>query len=185
MKIVFLNTWNARLREAVADFIAQQARDTDVFCFQEAHDEMKSLCADIIPEYKVFTSDKSLTEDDSFQQAIYVKEGIDVVSSGVLLENEPECGLGLYVEVRTGNGNVFVCDFHGISRPVDKLDNPARINQSQQLVEFFADKDGLKIIGGDFNILPETKSIHMFKTHGYRNLIREFKIKTTRNRLAS
>ena len=186
MKIVFLNTWNGRVREEIAEFIKQQARDTDLFCFQEVHDEMMPLCRDILPNYKEFSSYKSVTDDDYFLQATYVKEGIGIISSGVLLEREPDCGLGLYVEVRTGsmNQNVFICNFHGISRPVDKLDNPSRLNQSRALIEFFGAKEGLKIIGGDFNILPETKSIKMFEMSGYSNLVKDFEIKTTRNRLA-
>jgi endonuclease/exonuclease/phosphatase family metal-dependent hydrolase len=42
----------------------------------------------------------------------------------------------------------------------------------------------MKIIGGDFNLLPETKSAQMFEENDYRSLIKEFRIRTTRNRLA-
>ena len=40
------------------------------------------------------------------------------------------------------------------------------------------------MIGGDFNLAPETKSIAMLTENGYRDLIKDFKIRTTRNRLA-
>jgi endonuclease/exonuclease/phosphatase family metal-dependent hydrolase len=45
-------------------------------------------------------------------------------------------------------------------------------------------KEGIQIIGGDFNILPETESIRMFKDQGYADLIKDFSIRTTRNRFA-
>jgi endonuclease/exonuclease/phosphatase family metal-dependent hydrolase len=46
-----------------------------------------------------------------------------------------------------------------------------------------ARKPGLKIIGGDLNLMPDTESVRMFAANGYRDLIAEFKIPTTRNRL--
>ena len=40
------------------------------------------------------------------------------------------------------------------------------------------------MVGGDFNLMPDTKSINLFENSGYRNLIKEFDIKETRNRFA-
>lgn len=40
------------------------------------------------------------------------------------------------------------------------------------------------IIGGDFNMFPENESIRMFEKNGYQDLIKNFGIKTTRNRIA-
>lgn len=41
---------------------------------------------------------------------------------------------------------------------------------------------GIKILGGDFNTLPDEKSITMFETAGYKSLIKDFAVNTTRNR---
>lgn len=59
-----------------------------------------------------------------------------------------------------------------------------RLRQSEKIINFFNDKKGLKIIGGDFNLNPDTKSVMMFEKAGYRNLIKEFDIKSTRNKLS-
>jgi endonuclease/exonuclease/phosphatase family metal-dependent hydrolase len=89
----------------------------------------------------------------------------------------------LYIEAQQGDQSVFICNFHGMSRPVNKLDDPNRLLQSKALINFFKDK-GRVVIGGDFNIFPETESIAMFEEGGYRDLIKEFDIKTTRNQVA-
>ena len=69
-------------------------------------------------------------------------------------------------------------------RPGHKLDTPVRLRQSKLILDFLKDKVGSKIIGGDFNLLPETRSVEMFEKAGYRNLIKEFGIKNTRNKFA-
>ena len=46
------------------------------------------------------------------------------------------------------------------------------------------DKVGPKIIGGDFNLNPDTESIKMFEEAGYKNLIKDFKIENTRNEIS-
>ncbi len=38
-------------------------------------------------------------------------------------------------------------------------------------------------MGGDFNVLPETKSIQLLEAAGMRNLVREFGITSTRSPL--
>jgi len=39
-------------------------------------------------------------------------------------------------------------------------------------------------LGGDFNLYPQTKSIKIFEEAGYRNLIKDFGVKETRNKFA-
>jgi endonuclease/exonuclease/phosphatase family metal-dependent hydrolase len=69
---------------------------------------------------------------------------------------------------------------HGTSHPANKLDTPDRIAQSQKILDAIADIEGEKIIMGDFNLFPNTKSIRMIEESGYRNLVVENNIKTTR-----
>ncbi len=184
LKIVFLNTWNGKIREEFSDFIKKQSIDTDIFCFQEAYDEMRQLAIDILPDYNELAAYKFVIEDDDFPQATYIRKNIEVISSGTILENQKNTGLGIFHEIKVGENNVFITNFHGISKPGNKLDNPERILQSESLIKFWKDKPGLKIIGGDFNLFPETKSIKMFTKNRYRDLIKEYKVPTTRNRLA-
>ena len=142
---------------------------------------MRKTYLNILSEYDVYANEKFLSETDSFAQAIYVRKGIKVVSSGSVLQETAGTGLGLYVELETNGKRLFVCNFHGISRPVDKLDNPERILQSKTLIEFFKRKTSV-IIGGDFNAFPNTKSIKMFSDQGYADLIDVYAVKNTRNR---
>jgi endonuclease/exonuclease/phosphatase family metal-dependent hydrolase len=182
MKIIFLNVWNGKVRNEISEFIKEQSLDTDIFCFQEVYGEMKILCKNLLSEYKEISAYKFVVEDDDFPQATYIRKNIDISSSQAIFERETNCGLGIYVQIKSGNKNVHVCNFHGLSKPGNKLDNPDRLKQSQGLIKFFENKAGLRIIGGDFNLLPQTKSVRMFNENGYRDLIDEYRIKTTRNR---
>jgi len=183
MKILFLNAWNAQLHDDLAAYITSEARDTDIFCFQEAYDDMKSLCDALLTDFTRYADYKYVTEDDNFPQVTYVRKGISVVSSGSILQDKSQTGLGLYVETEVRGKHFFICNFHGMSRPVDKLDDPNRISQSKALIESFVGKRQV-IIGGDFNLFPDTESIQMFEKQGYRDLIKEYKVKTTRNQIA-
>lgn len=182
MKIVFLNTWNGKIVEGITEFVREQSRDTDIFCFQEVHAEMRPICQNILTDYEEFFAFKTI-EGIDYAQATYVHKKIKVIEIVEALNERTGCGFGLNVKI-TIDGQIFnVCNFHGMPFPGDKLDNPDRLRQSQGLLDFFKDTTDAKIIGGDFNMLPDTQSMRMFAKNGYRDLIDEFKIKTTRNRL--
>ncbi len=183
MKIVFLNTWNGEIKDGITEFIRNQALDTDIFCFQEVYPEMRQLARSILSDYEEFYAYKEISGDD-FTQATYVNKKIKVIETGEVLDAQTDCGLGVNIKITFGNKIIQICNFHGCCQPGDKLDTPARLRQSIGLIEYFKDKKGLKIIGGDFNMLPDTESIRMFANNGYRDLIREFDVKTTRNRVA-
>ena len=184
MKLIFLNTWNAQIPEPLLAFLKQHQPDTDRFCFQEAYDEMKRLARPVLADYQELTVYKYLAKDTDFPQATYVGNTFPVIAAGPILEDEPGTGLGLSVHLRIGGQDLWVCNVHGNPRPGDKLDNPALLRQSQGLLDFFHDKKGIKIIGGDLNLLPHTQSIRMFEEAGYRDLIKDHGVVTTRNRLA-
>jgi len=184
MKLIFLNTCNGKIREGLAAFIRQQAPDTEVFCFQEVYEEMQTLCKELLPNYRVIRGYKKVGEENDFLQATYLLKDLQFLSFQLLLEKHPGTGLAIYTQINTRNTMIHLCNLHGTARPGNKLDTPERINQSQGLIDFFKEKTGMKIIGGDFNLLPETKSAHMFEENGYRSLIKDFRIRTTRNRLA-
>jgi endonuclease/exonuclease/phosphatase (EEP) superfamily protein YafD len=186
MKIVFLNTWNAKIRELLAEFIREQARDTDVFCFQEVRAEARALFADILSGHPLAgAASKYISPNDDMDQATYVRQGMIAGESRALFEREPfHCGLGLYTPVRSGDGVLHVVNFHGLAQPGAKRDDPDRLTQSRGIIGFCAGLPGPKIIGGDLNLMPDTESVRMFAGNGYRDLIANFKIPTTRNRLA-
>ena len=182
MKIIFLNTWNGKIKDKITEFIKGHSKDTDVFCFQEVYPEMRQLCQELLLDYDEFFAYKQI-EGDDFPQASYVRKKLRAFSSAVL-EGQANTGLGVNIGINIKGKIIHICNFHGRYRPGHKLDTSERLGQSKGLIEFFKGKQGLKIIGGDFNMLPNTESMRMFSENGYRDLIKEFDVKTTRNQLA-
>lgn len=88
-----------------------------------------------------------------------------------------------YVQLNIGGKILTICNVYGTSTPGDKLDTPERLLQSQKILDFISNQLGEKIIVGDFNLLPDTRSINVFEEAGFRNLIKEFDISTTRGSL--
>lgn len=144
---------------------------------------MPALCNGLLDEYQQITADKFLSEKENFCQTIYVKNDTPILSSGVIFKDQEDVGLGLYVQIKQGSGSLYICDFHGVSRPADKHDTPGRLQQSRGLIEFFASKPEPKIIGGDFNVFPSNPSIQLFQKNGYQDLIKDYNITNTRNHL--
>ena len=89
-----------------------------------------------------------------------------------------------YARFSVGGKKFVVMNVHGVSEPADKLDTPKRLVQSQKIVDFLRGEPGTKIVCGDFNLLPETKSVAMIEEAGMVNLIKKFKTERTRSRLS-
>lgn len=182
MKLVFLNVWHGELHDKLRAFIMAQIRDTDVFCFQEADgEESESLLDELLSGYQKLTSYKLVTEDCHCANAMFVSPQFLIAESGTLLDKIPDCGQGLFVQLRTSENAFYICDVQGHSRPGDKLDTPGRLAQSQGLIDYFKDKSVPAIIGGDFNLMPQTQSVSLFEETGYQNLIDDYAITCTRN----
>lgn len=187
MKIVDLNTWDGKQKEEITDFIKSQLDDTDIFCFQEVYGEMRSIAQSLLPDfqevYQYQFGFEHETGVEDYAQAIYIRKDIQIIKSEVLFEDSFESGLGLEIEIKTKEGVLHLFNYHGVSRPKDKLDNEARLNQSQKIIDYFSSLEGRKLLIGDFNFLPTTQSYNLFIKAGYNELIMSNKIPTTRNRL--
>ncbi len=181
MKIIFLNALNAELKEPLAQFLREHAGTTDIFCFQEAGQGMRELCAELISGHEKITDEKRVSKREYFHQAIYFKNGVRKEESASVLKTEKKIGLGLFLEAGKGDQLVSVCNVHGLALPGEKCDSPGRLMQTEGIIKFMAKRKIPRIIGGDFNVLPETQSILKFEEAGYRNLIKDFNIRTTRN----
>ena len=120
---------------------------------------------------------------EDWAQATYVRKSFAVKSSRPCFVDGAPAGLGIATEIQLRDTLLHVLNYHGISQPKDKLDTKERVEQSQKILTWFRDKQGIKILGGDFNFLPTTKAYALFKEEGYRELIMEFAIPTSRNRL--
>jgi len=75
-----------------------------------------------------------------------------------------------------------IVNFHGFWIPGDKKDTPERIEQSKKLSNFLNSFENRKILCGDFNLNPNTKSMKMIE-EGMINLIKDYNIETTRSKI--
>lgn len=184
MKIIFLNTLGGKVEDRLVDFLKKQSLDTDVFCLQEVEEKLYDICASLFDkDYQMFFANKANTNEDRFDQMTLIKKHTAVADRQVLGLDIAEIGLGIYTKLRINNGFLNLLNVHGNARPGQKKDDEARLKQSKVFLEFSEKIDGPWIIGGDFNLDLNTESVKMFERNGYKNLIREYKIKTTRNHL--
>ena len=180
MDLVFLNTWDGQLHDELREYVHELRQSTDVFCFQEAHTTNQSAYDDLLFEgYDKYYSEKHQPNLE-LANVMYVRKGIEVIRSGSLLNEGSDIGFANFVVLKQGNTETSVCNVHGIPHPGHKLDTPDRIEQSTVLLDHFA-QDERVVIGGDFNLLPEARSVKIFEERGYRNLIAEYAIQSTRN----
>ena len=151
--------------------------------------ELFTKISKMLPDYDGFLEKGMVLESWGVTdcQAVFVRKGLEVLSSGELklYKNTPkDTGFASYIILKKSGQILNVLNIHGKTLPGTKMDTPARIKQSRVIIDFFKDKNGPKIIGGDFNLNPDTKSVAMFEEAGYKNLIKEFGIKNTRNEVS-
>lgn len=128
--------------------------------------------------------------------AIFVKRGLDVHRTGTIhVQGNPSDAQYdddkegaphhlQYLSFQYNNTPYTIGNFQGTAYPGSKLDTPERLKQSRKISDFFKKQKGEKILGGDFNLLPQTKSISIIEEMGMRNLITEFGIQSTRSDLS-
>ena len=188
MRIIFLNCWYAKAGEAFFDFVKENSLNTDIFCFTEIYPGLFSKLKKMLPNFEGFYEKSMLdrTMHYIYGQAVFSKEKFDMQNLGRinLFKNVyNDMGYASPFKLKVCSKILYIVNVHGKARPVHKLDTPVRLRQSKLILDFLKNKTGLKIVGGDFNLLSETRSVGMFEKAGYRNLIKEFGIKNTRNRL--
>ncbi len=180
--MIFFNINDASVdKEGLINFINENKENTDIFCFQEVFSNSEKLLNELLSEFKKFINYKWVTAPDYFSQATFISSHCEFLSLKELLQDKPNLGSAIYTKIKSKGKELDLINFHGLSRPVDKLDCPERLEQSQYLIDFFKGVGGLKIIGGDFNLFINTKSVEIFEQTGYKNLIKDFDIKNTRN----
>ena len=81
--------------------------------------------------------------------------------------------------------HLWVLNIHGYyaGTGVGKHDTEERISQSKRMLEVITHLEGDIVLGGDFNLNPDTESIKMLEEYGLRNLIKEYGIQSTRTNL--
>ena len=221
MKLINLNILGGQVYKPLLEFLKDQRKDTDVFCFQEvmqssvskfsnrAKTDVYNDLSKILKNYTGFLATPILSGFDlkekvdfdlKFGQATFVKKDIKVLSeqtyfvygkSGPVSFWDIESISKRYLDVprnmqcliiKSGEKKILIGNLHGFWMPISKKDSPHRIKQSNKIREVFDKHHGPRILCGDFNLRPETKSIKILEEN-MRNLIVEYGITSTRSKL--
>lgn len=218
MKLVSLNIWGGEIFRPLMDFIKEQSRTTDIFCFQETFQSDSSVEISSHIRTNIFNDIKSVLKDFNgyfaktfsrydltkivdfdlrFGIAIFVNKTIAVNLYEENFIHKVDGGYidrGGYsetsrkiqsIQFKKENKLFNIYNLHGLWVPDSlggKKDNKDRIRQSEEIKKFVQKHDGKKIIAGDFNLYPNTKSLTLLED-GFRNLIKDYNISTTRSAL--
>lgn len=186
MRILALNLWHGRQQAELRDFLLAHTDATDLFCFQEANGSaVEPILAELFSEdhYNIISTEKIAEPIGHYKLITVIRKEFEIINSYDLLsDSDREVGKALAVEIACGSRRLKVINIHGVPQPGHKLDTEGRLRQSREVLDA---TDGTpSVICGDFNLLPEAKSVNMLTSAGYENLIQEYSIPTTRNRLA-
>jgi|SRR3989344_2636316 len=204
MKVISLNTWGGRAGKGnLLDFFRQH-KDIDIFCLQEVweggDDEapkwgegidtaMISNISVILRNHTVFFRPHY---HDWYGLAMFIKKDFSVISEGDIFVHKDKGWVHeefhanharnlQYITIETSSGPRTILNFHGLWNRGPKEDTEERIIQSDNIVKFLKNIKHHHVLMGDFNLLPETKSLKMLEELGMRNLIKEFGITSTRS----
>ena len=191
------------------EFVERNSRTVDIFCFQEVFDtEQKSLddrhgegiCADLFQKFSValpdFEGSFAFFDDnkDRMSLAVFSRRStvkIKTIEDLVIYKPERPVEVGKavlssrklqYITFEFNNKEFTVANFHGLWVHAPKTDTPERIAQAETIKNFLASRNNPKILCGDFNLLPNTRSLAIM-SEGMRELITEFGITSTRTPL--
>jgi endonuclease/exonuclease/phosphatase family metal-dependent hydrolase len=211
MKILTLNAWGGRIKEPLLDFIKKQKDNIDVFCFQEifkqssindeevkyltntakVHRDLLGDISKILSNYNPFFCP---VYKDIYGVAIFVKKDLNIIDSGFVTlyensnfpdSNDPWADHNRkmqWVQISVDDKKLNVINLHGHWVTGNKMDNPARLKQSQIILDLINKLEGSKILCGDFNLRPDTESIKMIDEK-MSNLIKKYNVKSTRTSL--
>ena len=144
--------------------------------------------AKILPDYEYFFHPHHL---DNYGLMMLVRKDLDVKESGDIFVHKergyvPDGDIGTharniqYVTIEHNNSTLTIINFHGLWNGKGKTDSKDRLKQSKNIIHFVKKLTGDTVLGGDFNLLPETESLRLFEIAGMKNLISDYDIKSTR-----
>jgi endonuclease/exonuclease/phosphatase family metal-dependent hydrolase len=174
---------------------------TDIFS------DIKKILKDYNAYYAPVIEKTNLVEKVNFEifwgQATFVKKTIEVISEGdyfifgrynhewTFLSKDPEKYIDVprlihYVTIKDRalgkEREMLIANLHGYWIPESKEDSPERLEQSSNIIKFLSSYKSRKIVCGDFNLNPNTKSMLKLE-RGMVNLIKKNNIKSTRSNL--
>jgi len=160
----------------------------------------------ILKDYKVFFAPTftnydlktKVNFDLKFGEATFVKKSVDVISDGTIFtyKNFDEKKIFFhddfgeywdlprnfhYIIVRNNGKEFLIVNIHGFWKPGEKGDTKESLEQSDKIINFLKSFNVPKIICGDLNLSPKTKSIKELEKNMV-NLITKYKISNTRSK---
>lgn len=186
MKMMFLNIAHGMTGKIIEDFVGKEMDKIDMFCLEEADEEIRNKIRKMSNgKFTENHEDKNVElGKNRFYLTTLVRKKWKLMHSETIGKTDRDIGMGLICWINVNDELLRVVNVHGVPLPGDKLDNEARLKQSKKIIDRLESENGPVIIGGDFNLEPLTESVEMFEKNGYKNLIKDNKVKTTRNRLA-
>ncbi len=202
MKLITLNTWGGKLYDPLFDFVRKYSASVDVFCFQEVyhnattlrkkmHGSRMNLFSDLQQILSDFQSYVALPQQGDHGLALFVRRSLSVASydtsfvyrwQDAMVGSDDTFTLGKmlqYATIKNGAKTVTVFNLHGLWHSIGKSDTPERLEQSQKVRQVIDAVSGSHILCGDFNLLPDTRSLGILE-EGMRNLVKEYGITNTR-----
>ncbi len=212
MRLVSLNLWGGMLYKPLMSYIKEQSALTDIFCFQEVFssspgapetssgarmflfkelfDLLEGFAGVFEPRSRGFDFEGKVNAPVSHGLAVFARKEHKILSAkGEVVgdggENVDKDVKAQIVNLLLSTGkSLAVINFHGLALPGSKLDTKERVSQSEKLAGIWASLKGApKILCGDFNLMPETRSVEILSAEA-RNLISEYGIKNTRNNIS-
>lgn len=195
MKLISLNIWGGHIETPLVDFF-DTYKDVDVFCLQEVYHnapEKVSTCNNTLSLHIFDKIAKALPEHkgyfrpvvgDVYGLAIFAKKELAVVEENeTWIHKWPDFpGKGpkhqrniQWLTFQRHEKAYTIFNVHGLWNGMGKTDTTDRIAQSKRIHEAVNAVDTPnKILCGDFNLKPDTKSlqiaseglIDLIKTHG-------------------
>lgn len=203
MKLVSLNIWGGKVFDPLMDFFRRQAEDTDIFCLQEVfnnpshikskvqHDKKQDIYQDLEKILVNFYGYMAPSQEGEESLCMFIRKdfGVHEIADQYVYRwknamegNDPSTyGINVqYIKFGKNKKNFMLGNLHGHWTPNFKGDNPARLEQSKNIKKLLDSFGGAKILCGDFNVAPDTKSMEILET-SMRNLVKEYKVTTTRS----
>jgi len=211
MKLLSLNIWGGRIGPEKLLGFFKKYNDVDVFCLQEVyagpqddiHDHLDRDESDRIMWHARQNIEKALSGYHSFFHSQYlenyglqllIKRSLDIKNSGDFFVYKhkqfvPTDSIGRrarnlqYATISVDKTQFTVINFHGLWNGQGKGDSDERIEQSAAVVEFLNTLTTPVLLAGDFNLIPDTKSMAILEQTGLQNLITHNGIISTRTSL--
>ncbi|MBP9732545.1 MAG: endonuclease/exonuclease/phosphatase family protein [Candidatus Magasanikbacteria bacterium] len=202
MRIETLNIWGGQVTEPLLEHFQAQADSVDIFCLQEVFNgnppigntfpnaviDIYSRIADTLPNHTGY-----FRRSQNQGLASFVNRDITLQREGDIFvyrwfesmegEDSKTHGRNMqYMQFMHEGREYTVANLHGLWNGQGKTDTDDRIAQSQKAKAFLDQQTGAKILVGDFNLLPDTRSLAILE-EGMVNLVKEYEITSTRSSL--